>query len=197
MTWFSEALSMFDKAWRNTCSGAEAVMYVLFSTDTTYVGKALLERAKGKLGIKSRIMEHLSAIFRPSSDAYLSIRAKRFRQLPAEHLGFIVAKRGEHSWIKASETVTIRTHRPNGNQGQCERRRARRKRGMRSANETQICGKFLGCIWSLPEHAKGESRDAEIPCLPKTALVDTAVLCYGLPLPSAAMVLQRPAELAL
>ena len=107
----------------------EAVVYVLFNNSTRYIGKALLHRAKGKNGIPSRIMEHFMSILRKGAPSSRSVRAILFRQKPANSIGFLVAKRGPHDWIKASESVVIRNLRRNGNAGQCPGRERRRARG--------------------------------------------------------------------
>ena len=97
----------------------EAAVYVLFNFDTTYIGKALLERTGSRPGIPARIMEHMSGVLRRSAQTSRTVRAVLFRRSPINSLCFIVAKRGIHEWIKASETVAIRMLRPNGNEGQC------------------------------------------------------------------------------
>ena len=116
----AKGLKYMQDGLENSHGRDQAALYVMFSEDTTYIGKALLERAHAALGVKARIMEHFSGILRVSSPAYLSTRAKRFRRGRPEHLGFLVAKVGEHDYIKATETVAIRAFRPNGNQGQCK-----------------------------------------------------------------------------
>ncbi|CAE7835989.1 unnamed protein product [Symbiodinium sp. CCMP2592] len=55
----------YVKSSLENCHGHDqAALYVMFSEDTTYIGKALLERAHAALGVKARIMEHLSGILR-------------------------------------------------------------------------------------------------------------------------------------
>ena len=109
----------------------EAAVYVLFNGSTMYVGKALLLRSGMSPGVPARIMEHMSAILRKSNQCFRSIRAVLLRQRPLASMGFIIAKRGRHDWIKAAEVLAIRTLRPNGNAGQCissQRSRQKRKR---------------------------------------------------------------------
>ena len=92
----------------------EASVYCLFSSNTLYIGKALLNRAHGKLGIASRIMEHMTSILRKNSATSRTIRAILLRRCPLCTICFLPVKRGRRDWIKASETVAIRTLRPQG-----------------------------------------------------------------------------------
>ena len=80
----------------------EASVYCLFSSNTLYIGKALLSRAHGKLGIASRIMEHMTSILRKGSATSRTIRAILLRRCPLFTICFLPVKRGRHDWIKAS-----------------------------------------------------------------------------------------------
>ena len=53
----------------------EACVYTVFNQHSWYIGKALLRRQNGKLGIVCRIMEHLTSILRVHSQAARSVRA--------------------------------------------------------------------------------------------------------------------------
>ena len=84
----------------------EAAVYCLFSSSALYIGKALLQRAQGKLGLPSRITEHLTSILRTGSAAARSIKGILLRKCPPATLCFLPVKRGRHDWIKASETIS-------------------------------------------------------------------------------------------
>ena len=87
-----------------------------------YIGKALLERNGNRRGIPDRIMEHLRAILRKNSQCSRSVRAILFRPGPLQDPGFVLAERGPHDLVRASETVAIRMLKPNANE--CHPRRA-------------------------------------------------------------------------
>ena len=97
----------------------EACVYTLFNQGRWYVGKAVLARSHGKLGVVSRIMEHLTSVLRTRSAAARTTRAILLRQRPASEICFLILKRGPHTWIRACEAVAIRCLRPLANQGQC------------------------------------------------------------------------------
>ena len=97
----------------------EACVYALFNCSSWYVGKALLCRQGGKLGISCHIMEHLSSSLRKAGPAARSTRAVLLRQKPAASLCFLILKRGPHEWMKASEVVAIRTLRLGVRQSAC------------------------------------------------------------------------------
>ena len=141
----------------------EACVYTVFNQHSWYIGKALLRRQNGKLGIVCRIMEHLTSILRVHSQAARSVRAILLRQQPIGEVCFLVLKKGPHDWIKASETVAIRTLRPPGNHGQCKsnRRDARpsrkrrrppprfRKRSAQPFWNSSVC---MNQVWSILKH---------------------------------------------
>ena len=127
----------------------EASVYCLFSSNTLYIGKALLSRAHGKLGIASRIMEHMTSILRKGSATSRTIRAILLRRCPLFTICFLPVKRGRHDWIKASETVAIRTLRPEGNLGQCKGRRPGRLRKGRRRPPPRFRQSSAQCFWGL------------------------------------------------
>eukprot|EP00438_Fugacium_kawagutii_P023302 Skav226239 [mRNA] locus=scaffold1218:450682:453784:+ [translate_table: standard] len=127
----------------------EACVYSLFNCNSWYIGKALLRRRHNTLGIPCRIMEHLSSIIRRNSPASRSIRAVLLRQRPAHTLGFLVLKRGQHNWIKASETVAIRALRPPGNKGQCRPIRVKHRPRKRNRPPPRFRkGRRSSCFWN-------------------------------------------------
>ena len=126
----------------------EASVYCLFSSDTLYIGKALLNRAHGKLGIASRIMEHMTSIIRKNSVSSRTIRAILLRRCPLATICFLPVTRGQHGWIKASETVAIRTLRPQGNIGQCKGKRPSRSRKGRRRPPPRFRQPSSQCLWS-------------------------------------------------
>ena len=109
----------------------EAAVYCLFSSSFTHIGKALLQRAQGKLGLPSRITEHLTSILRTGLATARSTRAILLRKCPPATLCVLPVKWGRHDWIKASETIAIRVLRPNSNQGQWKPRRTNKHRRRR------------------------------------------------------------------
>ena len=129
----------------------EASVYCLFSSNTLYIGKALLNRAHGKLGIASRIMEHMTSILRKSSATSRTIRAILLRRCPLCTICFLPVKRGRHDWIKASETVAIRTLRPQGNIGQCKEKRPSRSRKGRRRPPPRFRQPSSQGLWSSHE----------------------------------------------
>ena len=129
----------------------EASVYCLFSSNTLYIGKALLNRAHGKLGIASRIMEHMTSILRKSSATSRTIRAILLRRCPLCTICFLPVKRGRHDWIKASETVAIRTLRPQGNIGQCKGKRPSRSRKGRRRPPPRFRQPSSQGLWSSHE----------------------------------------------
>ena len=129
----------------------EASVYCLFSSNTLYIGKALLNRAHGKLGIASRIMEHMTSILRKSSATSRTIRAILLRRCPLCTVCFLPVKRGRHDWIKASETVAIRTLRPQGNIGQCKGKRPSRSRKGRRRPPPRFRQPSSQGLWSSHE----------------------------------------------
>lgn len=131
-------------------SNEDAVVYCLFSSSSLYVGKALVQRAGGKWGIPSRIMEHLTAILRKSSPSARTTRAILFRKCPIASVCFLPVKHGRHEWIKASESVAIRATRPQGNEGQCKSRRPTRRRRARRRPPPRFRASGNRSLWSLP-----------------------------------------------
>ena len=122
-------------------------MYCLFSSSSLYIGKALLQRAQGKLGLPSRINEPLTSILHTESAAARSIKAILLRKCPPATLCFLP---GRHDWIKASGTIAIRVLRPNGNQGQCKPRRTNRHRRRGRRPPPRFRKRTSGFLWSLP-----------------------------------------------
>ena len=101
----------------------EACVYTLFNGSALYIGKALLQRKGAKLGVPSRVMEHLTSVLRKGAQASRTVRAVLLRQQPASAICFLPVKRRASDWIRASETVAIRTLRPASNFGHCRPRR--------------------------------------------------------------------------
>ena len=129
----------------------EASVYCLFSSNTLYIGKALLNRAHGKLGIASRIMGHMTSILRKSSATSRTIRAILLLRCPLCTICFLPVKRGRHDWIKASETGAIRTLRPQGNIGQCKGKRPSRSRKGRRRPPPRFGQLSSQGLWSSDE----------------------------------------------
>ena len=62
----------------------EAAVYCLFSSYFIHIGKALLQRAQGKLGLPSRITEHLTSILRTISNSEVN-QSHLAEKVPASH----------------------------------------------------------------------------------------------------------------